>query len=377
MNWPPEDGTPWPGLLSGVRILDFSLWLPGPFCTQLFADLGSDVVHIEPPEGDPGRGNSGWIYDAGHRNKRSLRADLKRERDLAACLALAVEADVVVVAYRPGTTERLGLGYEALRAINPRLVYCAITGYGSTGRHRDAPGHDLSYLAQAGALTGMPHWQPGPPRRSPVAIADLSAAFYAAFAILAALRHRDQTGEGSNLDVGIADAALAVTVPRAGRSFELDPASRAELIPTNDVFGAKDGTFVAVSAVEEKYWKVLRDTLGRYVPALHDSRFDDAAGRHRHGDDLQRLLNLAFGRETADAWAAMFEGKGPVEKVVSVSEAVRQERLAERGLLNATNGYSSIGFPVLRDGKPMGQVHRPPPTPGPWAADLISGDGVP
>ncbi len=361
------------GPLAGLRVLDFSNWLPGPFCTQLFGDLGADVVKVEAPDGDPGRGGTGWVFDAANRNKRSLVADLKQAGDRAACLRLAAGADIVVEGFRPGVADRLGIGYDAIRAVRPDVVYCSISGYGQTGPWRHRAGHDLSFLAASGALHAAPHWRAAAPRRSPVAVADLSAAFYAAVAILAALRERDRNGQGAHLDIAIADAALAVASPRAGLDFAVKPEERHGVYPNNDLYRAADGQWITVAAVEPKFWEGLRGTLAAWAPALADARFDDEAGRRAHGDDLCDLLATAFAQRPAADWVALFEDRDvPVDRVVGVAEAVRSEQTRARGIVAACDGAELVVFPVLKDGDVLGRFHSRPPALGPRVGDWVA-----
>src|SRR4051812_753402 len=194
--------------LIDIRVLDLSQLLPGPFCTQILADLGAAVVKVEPPDGDPARGMPSDLFATANRNKASVDLDLKAPADRNACLRLAAASDVVVEGFRPGVVERLGVGYEDVRARNPGVVYCSISGFGRTGPRRDRPGHDANYLAASGALAYSGHWSEVP-RRSGLPIADLAASCYGAIAILAALHERARTGLGGHIDLAMADAAMA------------------------------------------------------------------------------------------------------------------------------------------------------------------------
>jgi crotonobetainyl-CoA:carnitine CoA-transferase CaiB-like acyl-CoA transferase len=371
MSWA-ESGDGTDGPLTGIRILDFSNWLPGPFCTQLLGDLGADVVKVEAPAGDPGRGGAGWVFSVANRNKRSIVADLKDSNDRAACLNLAMAADVVVEGFRPGIADKLGIGYQAVRAVNAAVIYCSISGYGQTGPSRLQPGHDLSYLAVSGALTFAPHWKRLAPRRSGVPIADLSGAFYAAVAILAALRDRDRTGNGSYLDVGIADAALAVASLRAGSSFRVAEQDRTGVYPSNDIYAASDGELLAISAVEQHFWERLREALTPYAPALAESRFDTGEGRHENGDELCGLIALAFGQRTADQWLDQFKSLDvPVDKIVSVAQAARSPHTLARGIVAHCGTESQVVFPVIRDGEVLGKFRSLPPSLGDSTAQIL------
>ena len=217
--------------LDGLRVLDLSRLLPGGFCSLLLADFGADVLKVEdtgmgdyirwsPPfhEGAAPSANSASFL-ALNRGKRSIRLNLKSDEGREVLLALARDADVVIESFRPGVLDRLGAGYEAMRAVNPRIVYCAITGYGQDGPNRDRPGHDMNYLGLVGrlGLTGEPG---GPPIQAAGQIADVGGgALTAAFGILAALRERDRSGEGQLVDVSMADGALTWLAMLAARYF--------------------------------------------------------------------------------------------------------------------------------------------------------------
>jgi crotonobetainyl-CoA:carnitine CoA-transferase CaiB-like acyl-CoA transferase len=371
-GWP--EGGVTDGMLSGLKILDFTTFLPGPFCTQMFGDMGADVIKVEHPAGDPARGYAGGMYEIANRNKRAITLDLKRESDQRQALRLARHADVVLESFRPGVADRLGIGAEALRATNKGLVYCSISGFGQTSPWRDRPGHDLTYLAKSGALSFSPHWK-GFPKRSGVPIADLSASSFAAVAILAALRDRDRSGVGCYLDVSLLDSTMAFIAPRGGPGLTLRDEDRLGVYANNDIYLAADGERVAVSAVEQHFWERLRDGLKDYAPGLLDPRFADGAGRVRHGDDLYDLLEAAFVQEPAEHWEGVFGRLDvPVERVTSLAEAARSEHAAMRELVAGPPEREQIIFPVRRDGAIIGRFRRPPPGLGMHNAEILDED---
>ncbi|MGD9890407.1 MAG: CaiB/BaiF CoA transferase family protein, partial [Dehalococcoidia bacterium] len=197
--------------LDGITVVSMAEQYPGPYCTMLLADMGADVILVERPgRGDPARGPTGMSdhFAALSRNKRSIAVDAKREAGREIIVRLARDADVLVEGFRPGVMDRLGLGYAALGEVNPRLIYCSITGYGQDGPYRSRPGHDLSYQALAGLLSSLiPAGQFD--RRPGVAIGDLSSAMFAAQGILAALIARAQTGRGQSIDVSMTDGLVS------------------------------------------------------------------------------------------------------------------------------------------------------------------------
>src|SRR5688572_23906619 len=163
--------------LAGVRVVDFSMFVPGPFCSALLADLGAEVIKVEQPKGDPGRSYVPVQFDTENRNKRSIAIDLKNPLSRSLVERLAGKADVALEGFRPGVAKRLGIDYETLRKANPRLVYCSISGYGQTGPWRERPGHDVNYVAAAGALAFPGHWVKPPARSSPPGAASAGRPF--------------------------------------------------------------------------------------------------------------------------------------------------------------------------------------------------------
>ncbi|MGH2898842.1 MAG: CaiB/BaiF CoA transferase family protein, partial [Solirubrobacteraceae bacterium] len=269
------------GALDGVRVLDLSRLLPGGFCSLLLADHGADVLKVEdtgvgdyirwaPPavEGAAPSAASA-LFLALNRNKRSIRIDLKQEQGRAVLLDLVRCHDVVLESFRPGVLERLGVGYEALRAVNPRLVYCAITGYGQDGPLRDRPGHDMNYLGLVGLL-GLSGAVDGPPVPAAGQIADLGGgALMAAFGILAALRTAERSGAGQVVDISMSDGALSWlalvaarlladgVVPRRG-GLEL-----AGGLACYRPYACADGGWVTLGALEPKFWQAWCRGAGR------------------------------------------------------------------------------------------------------------------
>ena len=265
-----------PGALDGIRVLDLSRLLPGPFLTMILADQGADVVKIEDPRvGDymrampPGKGGLSGRYLAVNRGKRSLALDLKEPAGRDALLRMAERADVVVESFRPGVMDRLGVGWAALSARNPKLVLCSISGYGQTGPYVERAGHDLNYIGLAGVLA-MGAEAPGrAPAMPGVQIADLAGgALWGATAVLGALVGRERTGRGAHLDISMAEGALALLAAELGN---LDCGAR----PTRGseqlngglacygVYRTGDGRYLSVGALEPKFWLSFNQAIGR------------------------------------------------------------------------------------------------------------------
>jgi len=347
--------------LAGLKVLDFTPLLPGPFATEILADLGADVIKIEPPTGDFARRLPAVDFEGVNRNKRSFVLDLKADGAPAVIARLADWADVAVEGFRPGVVDRLGIGYAALKAHNPALIYCSLSGYGQTGPWRLVPGHDGNYLAASGAL-GLSGHLMGPPRRMGVPVADCAGGYMAAVAILAALAKRTATGAGAYLDVSLTEAALAMT---AARGVEADPEARLHLFAENDLFACADGRQIAMGIVEEHFWAAFLDAAGDLEPALRDARFADTNARRANGPALAALLADLFARQSSDAWLELFAGYDiPASRVLTPTEAATSDQTAARGLAVEIDGRLHVPFPFLADGAPAGRVRFPAPALG-------------
>ena len=263
-------------LLEGVRVLDLSRLLPGGYCTQLLQAQGAQVTKIEPPAGDPIRALPGGnaYFDALHRGKQLLTLDLRTEIGRDALRKRVLEADVLVEGFRPGVMERMELGYAALADLNPALVYCAITGYGSGGPMAGRAGHDLNYLARSGALSLMP-LREGVPTIPGLQVADMAGGLQAAFLITAALVARARTGRGARVEVSMTELMRTWTaLPRAARRAGLPGLPLTGEVPCYHVYAVADG-FLTVAALEPDFWAAFCHAIDRQD--LKDRQFDPAA----------------------------------------------------------------------------------------------------
>mgnify|MGYP003583908458 CR=1 FL=1 len=254
--------------LDGLKVVDFSELLPGPFLSQCLAEMGADVLKIErPPQGDNARTLVPGVFAAMNRGKRSVFLDLKNDAQRREALALAADADIVLEGYRPGVMARLGLDYETVRASNPRVVYVSITGYGQTGPMAMLPGHDLNYLAASGVTALSGRAGEAPEHGYGIPVADLSGSLYGLAATLAALQQRHRTGQGQCLDVSITDCLAHMMNPRIGQFVakgQADLASQRDealLRPGYGVFATADGASLAIAAVEDHFWHRLVEAL--------------------------------------------------------------------------------------------------------------------
>ena len=292
-----QDSAPMnPALLSGLRVLDLSIWRPGPYATSLLVALGADVLKVEPPGGDPMRHYAG-LFESINAGKRSIELDLKDRDDRETALALAMEADVLVEGFRPGVMARLGMDAGTVRAANPALVYCSISGYGQDDPRAELPGHDVNYQAWAGALTP----EGGTARISPLPIADLAGGMAAAFGICAAVLGRHATGEGTYLDVSMTDV-LATWTGRIG-SADGDGeggSSQAGPVPGYGIFDTADNGQVALGVISEQhFWSNLCVELG--LDDLAALTFEDRSAR---GAETQRAVAEAIARRSRDELVA-------------------------------------------------------------------------
>jgi crotonobetainyl-CoA:carnitine CoA-transferase CaiB-like acyl-CoA transferase len=342
-------------------------------CTLHLADLGAEVIKIEDTgAGDYARslgvgaapGEDSYFFRMVNRNKRALRLDLKRPEGVAVFLRLARDADVVVESFRPGVVDRLGIGYEAVRAINPRLVYCAITGYGQDGPWRDKAGHDINYVATAGVLDQI-GTAGGPPALPNFQIGDLLGGAMAGLAgILAALLAARQTGEGRYVDVSMTDAVFAHAYsPLLAHLSRGTAAPRgADLLsgalPGYGLYRTADDRYLAVGALEGKFWDLFCATLGRADLQPHGFTGDKATW-------VKAELAAEFARQPLAYWEARFADVDcGVTAVPTFDEALTHPQLRARGMVvEADDGLKQFGPPFRLSGHAFA-VHRPSPAAG-------------
>lgn len=261
-------------LLDGIRVVDFTRLLPGPYATLRLADLGAEVIQVESAQGgDPARSMGekvngiGAVFQANHRSKRSVFLDLKLEADRQQAVELALSADIVLEGFRPGVADRLGIGYPALSERKPNLVYCSLTGYGQTGPYKDHAGHDLNFLAQSGVLSLFRDAH-GRPLQPAIQLADLIGGMVASETLLAALIRRGITGEGAYLDVSITDALLGLLPTHAfyqqALQMECGPEQLTGSLICYHLYRTADGRTVTLAALEPKFWGSFCEGVGRW-----------------------------------------------------------------------------------------------------------------
>jgi crotonobetainyl-CoA:carnitine CoA-transferase CaiB-like acyl-CoA transferase len=364
--------------LEGVRVLDLSRLLPGPFCTLILSDLGASVDKLEDPHvGDylrvfpPLKNGLSGRFNALNRDKRSLCLDLKRPEGRQALLRLAARYDVVVESFRPGVLDRLGVGWSELHAANPRLVLCSISGYGQNGPLRDRAGHDLNYVALAGVL-GQAGPADGPPPVPPVQLADLAGgALWGAVGILSAL-YAARTGEGRHVDVSMCEGSLAFLIPELGAwdASGTPPRRGAELLSGGAacyaVYRTRDGRFLSVGALEPKFWTAFNQAIGR--PADLAELVGPPEVQARARAEIQAVIET----RTRDEWEAAFAGGDVcVEPVLAVDELEQHPQHAARGLFFSLGNLKQVRTPFGRaDG------HRVPPGLGEHTDAILAEAGL-
>ena len=345
--------------LEGIKVVDFSALIPGPFTTAILADLGADVIKVEPPRGDPARSLLPAVFHAANRNKRSIALDLKHAHAKPVIERLARWADIVIEGNRPGVSTRLGIDYASLSTLNPRLIYCSLSGFGQNGPWRDKPGHDIGYVGASGGLSYPGSWL-GKPARSSIPIADMQGGSFGAIAILAALHERGRSGRGAELDLSLYEAGLFCAALRHGIGEHTDP--RAHIWPVNDLFETADGSVLILGIVEQHFWDNFRTAVKDMEPAVMDPKFDTDPSRRKHGDELSRLLKALFLKKTAQQWHALLEPLDvPAELPLTPAEASRTEYAQARGDVVELGGERHVLFPLWANGRRGGALRRGTP----------------
>jgi crotonobetainyl-CoA:carnitine CoA-transferase CaiB-like acyl-CoA transferase len=329
------------GALEGIQILDLSRLLPGPFCSMLLADFGADVIKVEAPKvGDyirwwpPLIGENSGFHVVLNRNKRSLTLNLKAPEGKELFQQLVRSSDVVLESFRPGVLERLGLGYETLRQINPRLIYCAITGYGTSGSRSQRAGHDINYLALGGVLSYC--GSDDHPTLPGVQIADLGGgALLAAFSIVTGLLARERSGEGQCIDISMLDGAVMWNCLRWGKYLadSLVPQPGDDMLNHGfacyNVYETRDSRYMALGALEPQFWKAFCDSVGRYDWSKKNY-FEPGP----HQRVLQEEIAELFREKSQAEWVAHFANYDCCcEPVLTLSEAMEDRDLHAREMV--------------------------------------------
>jgi len=347
------------GPLTSLKVLDFSTLLPGPYATMLLADMGADVLRVEAPDRvdlirvmPPHDAGVSTAHGFLNRGKKSLTLNLKEEGSADKVLELVKDFDIVIEQFRPGVMDRLGIGYEALKAVNPSLIYCSITGYGQTGPYKDRAGHDINYLSLAGVSSHCGRADSGPPPMG-IQIADVAGgSHHAVMGILAAVIHRQQTGEGQFVDVSMTDAAFALNAMSGAACLAGGQEQKPESSLLNggsfyDYYQTSDGRWLSVGSLEPQFSARLCDTLG-----IADLKSDALSQKPEHRQRLKAALKERVASKTLAEWQEIFAGQDAcVEPVLTISEAAEHPQLKAREMVIGVDRgdgtqQRQVGFPI-------------------------------
>ena len=371
--------------LEGLTVLDLSTQLSGPYCSMLLGDLGADVIKVERPgQGDDARAFPPFVngesapFMTFNRNKRSLTLDLKQPAGREICLRLAARADVFLENFRAGAAERLGLGYAHISAVNPRLIYCSISGFGQTGPYRERGGFDLIAQGMSGlmSITGE---EDGPPLRVPIPLTDLGAGMFGTIGILAALAAREKSGRGQWVDTSLLETPIAWSVYEAAGYFatgEVPPrlgAGHRASAPYQP-FRTKDG-WLNLGAAGQQFWPKICEVLD--LPDLiKDPRFATNAERVKHRKELAALLQRRFDRETTAHWLSRLEAEGvPAGPILTYDQVFADPQVRHREMVvevdHPVAGQSRVlGVPIKFTESPAG-IRRAAPTLGQHTSEIL------
>ncbi|NUQ86164.1 MAG: CoA transferase [Anaerolineales bacterium] len=360
--------------LHGIRVLDLSRVLAGPYCTMVLGDLGADVIKVESPDGDETRGwgppfaeDESAYYLCVNRNKRGIVADFKTEEGREIVRGLIKRSDVLVENFRPGSLARFSLDFESASALNSTLVYCSITGFGQTGPLRDKPGYDFMIQAMGGlmSITGEPY---GEPMKVGVAVADLFAGQNAVIAILAALQARQHTGRGQHLDISLFDSQVGM-LANVASNFLIsgNPPKRygnahANIVPYQS-FQASDGWFV-VAVGNDKQFAKMCEVIGKWE-LVNDERFATNSARVQNRDALIAILKPVFTRKTVNEWLSLIGDDFPCGPINNLEQVFSMPQVEAREMLvrihhSAIGALPVVGSP-LKFSDTMVEYKLPPP----------------
>ena len=346
--------------LANLKVLDFSTLLPGPYATMMLADMGAEVLRIEAPDRvdlakvmPPFDGKFSTTFSYLSRGKHTLQLNLKQPESVEKVKQLVQDYDIVVEQFRPGVMDRLGIGYEVLKAINPKLIYCAITGYGQTGPYKDRAGHDINYLAISGVASHCGRADSGPPPMG-IQIADVAGgSHHAVMGILAAVIKRQETGEGALIDISMTDAAFALNAMAGAAALAGGQPQKPESSMLNggtfyDYYQTRDGRWLSVGSLEPQFSSRLCDTLG-----LGELKSYALSQKPEHQRELKAAIKQKVAERSLAEWQEVFaEVDACVEPVLTIEEAAEHPQLKARGMVvdrDRGDGRSQnqLGRPIL------------------------------
>ncbi|MGO9643863.1 MAG: CaiB/BaiF CoA transferase family protein [Candidatus Bathyarchaeia archaeon] len=375
------------GPLHGIRVLDASRVLTGPFCSMMLGDLGAEIIKIERPGsgddtrqwGPPFIGNESAYFLSVNRNKKSVTLNLETQKGKEIFYALAEKSDVLLENFRPGVAEKLGIDYSSIAKKNARLIYCSITGFGQTGRYRERAGYDI-VLQGMGGLMGVTGEPDRPPVRVGVAMSDIGAGMYAATAILSALLARERSGRGQSVDVALFDSTVSWMTYMAGYYFATgkDPSRSGSAHPTivpYQCFRTLDENYLTIAAGNDKLFRNLCKALGREELAA-DARFTNNSQRIIHRLELVSIIEGIFLTKTRDEWIRiLIEADVPTGPVYSMSELFNDPQVKDREMLvelehPRLGKLKQIGIP-MKFSETEPEIKSSPPMLGEHTAEVL------
>ncbi|MGB7910729.1 MAG: CaiB/BaiF CoA-transferase family protein [Desulfobaccales bacterium] len=373
--------------LSDIKVLDLSRVLAGPYCSMMLGDLGAEVIKVELPQagddtrhwGPPEAGGEAAYYLCLNRNKRSLTVNMKTAPGREIIRKLALRSDVLIENYKVGTLQKMGLGYQDLRRENPRLIYCSITGFGQNGPYKDKPGYDFMIQGMGGIMsfTGEPD---GPPMKVGVAIVDITAGLFATSAILAALRHRDLTGEGQYLDIALLDATLA-WLANVGSNYLVSGElprrygnGHPNIVPY-EPFQAADGVYFALAVGNDRQWRDFCSLAG-LEPLAQDPRFATNPQRVLNREELIPIIAAKMLEKTSGEWLQQLDHlKIPCGPINTLDKVFADPQVKEREMVvevpHPTAGMVKLVASPMKFSRTPCQIQRHPPLLGEHTAEVL------
>jgi formyl-CoA transferase len=371
------------GALAGIKVVEAASYVTGPFAAQLLADMGADVIKIEEPKrGDPFRGwgerNYAATFCSLNRNKRSITLDLRADEGRDIALKLAAAADVLIQNFRPGVMEKRGLGYAEIKKLNPKIVYCSISGFGPKGPYRDMPGYDTVGQARSGLLSLLT--DPGKPQGMGISFADHLTGMYACYGVLGALMNRMMKGEGQHVETSLLRASVSFIGENAARYFETGHVPRRKhRTTTAGVFAFEDQEglpFVLHMSSPDKFWLALFDVVGKPEWG-EDARFNNRKGRIENYDTLVEELAPIFRSGRRDDWLRrLIERDVPAAPINTLDEVFVDPQVREYGFPVEVEHPKMGKMKLLGSAVDMSRtppkIDRPPPTLGEHTEEILT-----
>ncbi len=339
-------------LLKGMKVLDLSSLLPGPFCSLMLASLGAEVIKVEPlGGGDPMRQMISGLFAFLNRDKKSITLNLKSEKGKEIFFKLAKDCNVILEGFRPGVVKRLGVDYENVRKVNPAIIYCSISGFGQTGPYADVPGHDLNYQGVSGLLSISGDIDSPPDAVSGIQVADICGSMFSLSSILAAYNYYLREKKGTYIDVSMTDGLFAWMGPRICEWLAQGKPDKKTFMARGSygIFRTKDGNYISLGTVETHFWENFCRLIGR--ADLLTERYHTWEDRNKYSEELKPIMEKVIGEKDRDEWLKLGEENNiPVSPVNALADLDADPHLASRGLIERTgagnSGYFVNPFPV-------------------------------